>query len=245
MINNFDASPNYKPLYEQIKVLITQSLIQGEWRPGDAIPSEFDLASRFKVSQGTVRKAIDALANEKILIRKQGKGTFVATHEEEKIQLRFLRLTAEDGSKEHLKNTLLSFTRAKADKEISNCLDLKVGTAIYEIKRLLTFSNRPLIYDHIVVPASPFKGLNGQKIIEKQGSLYSLYETQYGIRMIRAEERLKAVSADAKIARALNIKDKEPLLSIERVSFTYGDKPMEWRLGLCITDNHHYRNELE
>lgn len=245
MINNFDASPNYKPLYEQIKVLITQSLIQGEWRPGDAIPSEFDLASRFKVSQGTVRKAIDALANEKILIRKQGKGTFVATHEEEKIQLRFLRLTAEDGTKEHLKNTLLSFTRAKADKEISNCLDLKAGTAIYEIKRLLTFSNRPLIYDHIVVPASPFKGLNGQKIIEKQGSLYSLYETQYGIRMIRAEERLKAVSADAKIARALNIKDKEPLLSIERVSFTYGDKPMEWRLGLCITDNHHYRNELE
>ena len=197
------------------------------------------------MSQGTVRKAIDALANERILIRKQGKGTFVATHEEEKIQLRFLRLTAEDGRKEHLKNTLLSFTRAKADKEISNCSDLKVGTAIYEIKRLLTFSNRPLIYDHIVVPASPFKGLNGQKIIEKQGSLYSLYETQYGIRMIRAEERLKAVSADAKIARALNIKDKEPLLSIERVSFTYGDKPMEWRLGLCITDNHHYRNELE
>ena len=98
MINNFDASPNYKPLYEQIKVLITQSLIQGEWRPGDVIPSEFDLASRFKVSQGTVRKAIDALANERILIRKQGKGTFVATHEEEKIQLRFLRLTAEDGS---------------------------------------------------------------------------------------------------------------------------------------------------
>lgn len=245
MVDKLQTSPNYRPLYEQIKVLITQSLILGEWKPGESIPSELDFASRFKVSQGTVRKAIDSLANERILIRKQGKGTFVATHEEEKIQLRFLRLTSEDGSKEFLKNTLLSFTRSKADKDISKCLDLKFGTAIFEIKRLLTFSDRPLIYDHIVVPAYPFKGLNGPKIIEKQGSLYSLYETQYGIRMIRAEERLKAVSADSKIAKALSIKDKEPLLSIERVSFTYGDKPMEWRLGLCITDDHHYRNELE
>lgn len=244
-MDKLQTSPNYRPLYEQIKVLITQSLIQGEWKPGESIPSEFDLAFRFKVSQGTVRKAIDSLANEKILTRRQGKGTFVATHEEEKIQLRFLRLTAEDGSKELLKNSLLSFTKSKADKEISKCLDIKVGTAIFVIKRVLTFSDRPLIYDHIVVPVSSFKGLNRQKIIEKQGSLYSLYETQYGIRMVRAEERLKAISADSKIAKILSVNDKDPLLSIERVSFTYGDKPMEWRLGLCITDDHHYRNELE
>ena len=124
-------------------------------------------------------------------------------------------------------------------------MDIKVGTAIFVIKRVLTFSDRPLIYDHIVVPVSSFKGLNRQKIIEKQGSLYSLYETQYGIRMVRAEERLKAISADSKIAKILSVNDKDPLLSIERVSFTYGDKPMEWRLGLCITDDHHYRNELE
>jgi GntR family transcriptional regulator len=83
-MDKLQTSPNYRPLYEQIKVLITQSLIQGEWKPGESIPSEFDLAFRFKVSQGTVRKAIDSLANEKILIRRQGKGTFVATHEEEK-----------------------------------------------------------------------------------------------------------------------------------------------------------------
>jgi len=84
------VSPSYRPLYEQIKVMITQSLIAGEWRPGEAIPSEFELAARYKVSQGTVRKAIDSLSAENILIRRQGKGTFVATHNAEVIKLRFL-----------------------------------------------------------------------------------------------------------------------------------------------------------
>ena len=98
------SSPSYKPLYEQIKVLLTQSLIGGEWGPGDMIPSEIELASRYKVSQGTVRKAIDALATEHILLRRQGKGTFVATHSAEGMKLRFLRLTSIDGQKEFLKN---------------------------------------------------------------------------------------------------------------------------------------------
>jgi GntR family transcriptional regulator len=72
-----------------------------------------------------------------------------------------------------------------------------------------------------------------------------MYESQFGVRMIRAEERLRAVAAEGEVAEALGLKNHEPLLSIERVSFTYGDKPMEWRLGLCVTDNHHYMNELE
>ncbi len=245
MMDKQYSSPSYKPLYDQIKVLITQSLIGGEWRPGDMIPSEIELASRYKVSQGTVRKAIDALASENILIRRQGKGTFVATHNAEGIKLRFLRLTSADGQKEVLQNEFLSCTKGKADSRMAQILDLKAGASIIEVKRLLSFSGRPLIYDHIVVPASPFKGLNGAKVEESNGSMYSMYEAQFGVRMIRAEERLKAVSADGEVAEALGLKNQEPLLSIERVSFTYGDKPMEWRLGLCVTDNHHYMNELE
>ena len=92
--------PSFQPLYRQIKALLTQSLISGEWAPGASIPSEMDLAVRFGVSQGTVRKAIDELAAENIVVRRQGKGTFVATHTEEVVKLRFLRLVAADGSKE-------------------------------------------------------------------------------------------------------------------------------------------------
>lgn len=245
MMDKHYNSPSYKPLYDQIKVLLTQSLIGGEWRPGEMIPSEIELASRYKVSQGTVRKAIDALATENILIRRQGKGTFVATHNAEGIKLRFLRLTSADGQKEVLQNELISCTKSKADARMAQILDLKAGATTIEIKRLLSFSGRPLIHDHIVVPASSFKGLNGNRVEDNNGSMYSMYESEFGIRMIRAEERLKAVAASGEVAKALGLQPNEPLLSIERVSFTYGDKPMEWRLGLCVTDNHHYMNELE
>jgi GntR family transcriptional regulator len=238
-------SPNYRPLYDQIKVLITQSLIGGEWRPGEMIPSEVELAARYKVSQGTVRKAIDSLATENIVIRRQGKGTFVATHKEDDIKLRFLRLTAETGQKELLNNEFISCTKSKAGAYIAKILEMKASATIIEIKRLLTFSGRPLIHDHIIVPAYAFKGLNKAKVEESGGSMYSMYESQFGVRMVRAEERLKAVAAETDVAKALGLKVGHPLLSIERVSFTYGDKPMEWRLGLCLTDDHHYMSELE
>lgn len=243
--NNQYASPSFRPLYEQIKVLLTQSLIAGEWHPGEAIPSEQELAVRFKVSQGTVRKAIDELAAENILVRRQGKGTFVATHNEENIKLRFLRLTSVEGRKEVLENQLLDCGKGKAQGEISRMLGLKSGAAVIEVKRLLSFSGRALILDHIVIPAAPFKGLNGAKVQENNGSMYSMYETQFRVRMVRAEERIKAVAADAQTAHQLAVAEGTPLLRVERVSYTYGDKPMEYRLGLCITDDHHYRTELE
>jgi len=245
MMDKQYSAPSYKPLYDQIKVLLTQSLIGGEWRPGDMIPSEIELAGRYKVSQGTVRKAIDALASENILIRRQGKGTFVATHNEDGIKLRFLRLTSADGQKEVLQNAFISCVKSKASSHIGQVLDIKAGATTIEIKRLLSFSGRPLIYDHIIVPAAAFKGLNGARVEESNGSMYRMYESEYGIRMIRAEERLRAVSAYGEVAEALGLKLNEPLLSIERVSFTYGDKPMEWRHGFCVTDSHYYLNELE
>jgi GntR family transcriptional regulator len=244
-MNKQYTPPSFRPLYEQIKVLLTQSLIAGEWHPGEAIPSEHELAARFKVSQGTVRKAIDELAAENILIRRQGKGTFVATHNEEGIKLRFLRLTSIDGKKELLENQMVECSKGKAQGEIAKMLRLKSGTSVTEIKRLLTFSGRPVILDHIIIPSNTFKGITAAKVQEKNGSMYSMYETEFKIRMIRAEERLKAVAADAETAKLLGIPEKTPLLRIERVSYTYGDVPMEWRLGLCITDDHHYMNELE
>jgi GntR family transcriptional regulator len=238
-------TPVFKPLYEQIKSVITERLIAGEWKPGESIPSEMDLAAHYGVSQGTVRKAIDALAKENIVVRRQGKGTFVSTHKEEKSKLRFLRLTAVDGSKELLENELLECNRIKVNAEIEKLTGLKIGTAIIEIKRLLKFSQSSVIIDYIIVQAKSFKGLNATKIKENNGSLYSMYETLYGVPMVRAEEKLSAVIATKEQADLLKLEPGFPLLRIERTAYTYGDKPMEWRLGLCVTDEHHYMNFLE
>lgn len=239
------ASPLFQPLYQQIKALITRSLISGEWAPGAAIPSEIEFAARFGVSQGTVRKAIDELAAENIVVRRQGKGTYVATHSEETVKLRFLRLVAADGSNELLDNKLLSCERTKASPNIARLLAIRAGSAVIEIKRLLLFSNKPQIMDRIILPVASFKGVTAERIEAFNGSMYRMYETLLGIHMVRSEERLTAVGADVEVAAALSLKLGTPLLSIERVSFTYGDKPMEWRLGLCLTDDHHYLNHLE
>src|SRR5262249_48395134 len=101
------ATPSFSPLYRQIKSLLVQDLQAGVWKAGEMIPSEFELASRFQVSQGTVRKAIDDLAAENLLTRRQGKGTFVATHAEQTTRYRFLRLAADDGSGRDLQRQLL------------------------------------------------------------------------------------------------------------------------------------------
>src|SRR4051812_33163655 len=92
--------PSFSPLYQQIKALLLQSLEAAEWKPGEAIPSEMDLAARFRVSQGTVRKAIDELASENLLVRRQGKGTFVSTHAEQHVQYRFLKLVPDSGERD-------------------------------------------------------------------------------------------------------------------------------------------------
>lgn len=238
-------TPSYRPLYDQIRLLITQSLEDGEWRPGEMIPSEMELASRYNVSQGTVRKAVDSLAKENIVVRKQGKGTYVATHNALETKLRFLRLTSESGEKELLNNTFISCTRSKAGAYLAKQLNIKPTASVIEVKRLLTFSGRPVIYDHIAVPATAFKGLNQSKVEASNGSMYGMYESEFGVRMVRADERLKAVAAAADVAQALGLDQGHPLLSIERVSYTYGDQPMEWRLGLCITEDHHYKSLLE
>jgi GntR family transcriptional regulator len=220
-------------------------LIQGEWGPGEAIPSEIELANTYDVSQGTVRKAIDVLTAESILIRRQGKGTYVATHNEENIQLRFLRLTSNFELKEKLDNQLISFSKEKATNKLAKILNINPASTIISLTRILTFNEKPLILDVIKIPAQSFRGLTAEMVVEKKGSMYRMYETDFGVRMLRADEKIKAISANSKSSSLLNIKENSPLLSVERLSYTYDNKPLEWRLGLCITDNHFYRSELD
>lgn len=241
---HLQTSPSFRPLYEQIKILLTQSLIAGEWRPGEAIPSEIELAGRFRVSQGTVRKAIDELAADNILVRRQGKGTFVATHAEPQVRHRFLRVIADGGEREPVESRLIECRRGKAPVLVGKALGLKAGSATVCVKRLLIFSGRPIIFDEIILPEPMFKGLNAEKISAYKSSYYNLYESQYGVRMIRAEERLKAVFADPETAELLQVNAGAPLLRVDRIAYTYDDRPVEWRRGYCNTDKHCYVNDL-
>ncbi len=238
------SSPTFSPLYQQIKTLLLEALQSGAWRPGTAIPSEMDLASRYKVSQGTVRKAIDELASENLLFRRQGKGTFVATHGERQVRFRFLRLAADSGEPGAVERQLLEFRRARAGAEVARMLELKAGDPMVVIKRLLVFGGDPVVLEEVWLPGTLFKGLTAAAVSDHRGALYNLFETQFGTRMVRAEEKLKAAAADKASGALLKVESGHPLLAVERVSYTYSDKPVEWRRGLYKTDGYFYKSEL-
>lgn len=237
-------SPTFSPLYQQIKALITQSLESGEWKPGEIIPSEVELAARYKVSQGTVRKAIDELAAENLVVRRQGKGTFVAMHNEERAQFRFLRLLADDGAEHAHVSRLLECRRLRAPAEIARQLELKPADPVVQVRRLLEFEGEATVLDEIWLPGAMFRGLTFERLSEYKGPLYAMFETEFGTRMIRASEKIRAVAAEPTVADLLHVPAGFPLLSVERVSYTYGDRPVEVRRGWYVTTGYYYQNDL-
>ena len=240
-------APAFSPLYQQIKGLILQSLQAGEWKPGEAIPSEMELAARFKVSQGTVRKAIDELAAENLVTRRQGKGTFVSTHAEQHVQYRFLKLMPDSGDASvegPAERFIIDCKRVRASAEVARALGLRTGDPVVQARRILSFSGVPTILEDIWLPGQAFKGLTAEQLANYQGPTYAMFELDFGVRMVRAEEKIRAVLPDEEQAQLLQITPVTPLLSVERIAYTYNDVPMELRRGLYRTETHHYRNEL-
>jgi GntR family transcriptional regulator len=240
------STPSFQPLYLQIKALLKTSLEVREWPPGTAIPSEIELAGRFGVSQGTVRKAIDELAADNLVVRRQGKGTFVTTHTEERASMfRFLHIRRDDGRDEYPASRLLDLRRGKAGAEVARLFELNPGDPVLVIRRVLEWEGAPVVLDEITLPAALFRGLTRARYEAYRGSTYGFFETQFGVRMLKAQERLSAIAADAASAAILGVAPGAPLLAVDRVTLTYGDRPVEMRRGLCATRAHHYFNELQ
>jgi GntR family transcriptional regulator len=244
MLKSSADAPAFQPLYRQIKLLITQSLVSGEWGPGDPIPSEIELASRYSVSQGTVRKAVSELADENLLIRYQGKGTFVASHAEERNKFPFLRLTPDRGDMREVSAELIEFKRLRADPNSASLLRLPAGGALCLVRRVMLLTGRPAVYEEVRLPARRFKGLGPSVIERHECMLYSMYETGFGVRILHAEERLKAVAVPREAAAPLGLPVGAPGLLIERVAYTYTEEPVELRRSWCDTREHHYRNRI-
>jgi GntR family transcriptional regulator len=241
------ATPAFSPLYQQIKSLLLQSLESGEWKSGAAIPSEQELAARFKVSQGTVRKAIDELSTENLLVRRQGKGTFVATHAEQHVQYRFLKLVPDNGdthSEGPAQRQIVDCKRVRASAEVARGLGLRAGDPVLQIRRVLSFGEIPTILEDIWLPGSAFKGLTAERLRNDNGPMYAMFEREFGVRMVRAGEKIRAVLPDPTQMALLGVAAATPLLSVERIACTYNDVPMEMRQCVYVTSTHYYRNEL-
>jgi GntR family transcriptional regulator len=232
------------PLYKEVKNRITRSLIAGEWKPGAAIPSESRLAAHFQVSVGTIRRAIDELVAEKIVVRQQGRGTFVTIHTEDRQFYYFFHMVSKDGGKEPPAHELLSLQTVKADDATRSRLDLKRGERVHRIYNVLKLAGAPVIFDELQIPATSFPDLTAEKFGARDGTIYGLYQSRYGINVVRISERLSAALPDARAARVLDISRTTPVLVIKRVAYTYHDQPVELRTSWVSTRNHEYLSDL-
>lgn len=234
----------FNPLYKEVKNRITRSLIAGEWKPGAAIPSESRLARHFNVSVGTIRKAIDELVAEKILVRQQGRGTFVTTHSEDRQLYYFFHIVGKDGGKEPPTHELLSFRTGKATREEELQLGLSRGQPVFRIHNVLKLTGKPVVLDAIVIPAARFPGLSEAIFSAREGTIYGLYQARYGINVVRISERLSAAHPDARTADLLGVGISTPMLTIKRVACTYHDTPVELRTSWVNTESHEYLSDL-
>ena len=231
-------------LYREIKRDLTQRIAAAEWLPGAALPSEAKLAAHYRAAIGTLRKAIDELVAERIVLRRQGSGTYVATHNNNRLLFHFFHLVPREGGRRAPTTRMLGFRRGKARGQEARRLQLRTGAPVYRVRNLLSLDGRPVILDELVLPQNLFPGLSEKTLVERSNTIYHLYHTHYGVNVLRSSERLRAVRADAATAKALGVAVGSPLLQIDRTALSYGDAPVELRVSLVNTAAHDYYSDL-
>jgi GntR family transcriptional regulator len=236
--------PSERPLYEDVRGRLIEGISAGEWRPGAAIPTEAELASAFGVSIGTIRKAVDSLVAERALVRRQGRGTFVTAHDSGRLLFHFFHIVARDGVKAYPQVRTLSLRRGRADAHSARALAIARDDKVIHVRNVLSLEGAPVALDDIVLPAALFPGLSEKIFVSRGNTIYHLYQSRYGINVLRTEERLRAVLANGDTAPHLGVDAGAPLLEIRRVALTFRDRPVELRISRVNTARHDYHHTL-
>ena len=239
-----EAQASGQPLYRGVMRALLAPIEAGRCAPGDPLPSETELAAAFGVSIGTVRRAVDDLVADHILVRRQGRGTFVASHNADRFLFQFFHVERADGRRENPQVDPLSFQRVKLDDEAAAALALRPGEPAIQIEHRLRLQGRAVVYDRLLLPAALFRGLTEKKLAERPSTLYHLYQSAFAITVVRAQERARAIAADRNVARILGVALGTPLIQVRRTALSFGDKPVEYRVSTIHTALHDYVNLL-
>ena len=236
------VKPDARPLYEQVRELLFGRIQDGTWTPGTALPNEFQLADELGVSQGTVRKALGALTADKLLVRRQGRGTFVAAHTPADVLFRFFQFYDSDGNRVIPASRDRRTRSGKAKVAEARQLDLERSDRVIRHSRIRTVNEEPIIIELIVLPEALFKGLGDKSAVPN--TLYDLFQKEYGITVGQAVERLTVIQADAGQAKALGTDVGAPLLKIDRLAHAIDGRPIELRISICQLRDLHYKVNL-
>lgn len=237
------TSPSGGPIFKEVKRRMLAALAAGEWRAGQPLPAERKLAERFGIAIGTLRKAIDELVAENVLVRQQGRGTFVATHSRDRMLFLFFNIIRHDGIKEYPKVELVGFRRERADDETAERLERPPRTPVFSYRNLLRLRGEPVIVDDISVPTDLFAGLTAARLEQRTNTIYHLYQHDFGLSVVRTIETARAVAAPDEVAALLEVPRASPLLLIRRVALTINDRPIEFRHSYVNTVRHEYQRD--
>lgn len=234
--------PSDRPLYEEVRSHLTEGIATGRWKAGEAIPPEADLAAHFGVSIGTIRKAVDSLVAQGALVRRQGKGTFVTSHDGRRLMFHFFHIVGIDGAKAYPDVRTVAFVRGRADAAEAEALAIARDERVIRIRNVLSLGGNPVIVDDITLPASLFPGLTERIFAARDNTIYHLYQSRYGINVLRTDERLRSCLAAGATATLLGVAPGSPLLEIRRIALTFRDRPVELRVSRVNTAAHAYHN---
>jgi len=232
------------PFYHQLYEILRSNIVDGTWQPGDLLPAESELIEQYGVSRITVRQALDALVKDGLIYRQRGRGTFVAHPSVEQGLSRIISFT-EDMRQRHFTpgTKILSAELVPAPKEIAGKLQIKPGDELARLERLRLADGEPLsIEESYLVHRLCPDILDGDYA---QTSLREALEQNYGIRLVRAKQTIKAILAPAQIAKKLSTPSKSALLFIERVSHSDQGTPVEFLRLYHRGDRYTLYNELK
>ena len=231
--------------YQEVKQKITEDLVRGRYPMGQALPAEKDLAKELDVSIGTLRKAVDELVAEGIVVRRQGRGTYVAEHDAKRQLYYFFHVVRWDADKKtYPRVETASFGMSQANKEESLKLGIKEGAPVWRIITSLYLEDECVMIDHITLEQKRLKNLTRADFDKREGSIYQLYQMRYGQSVVKTNERLRAGVAGKQMSTWLKLKPDSPVLHIRRVALDIQDEPIEWRVSTLNTTHHEYFNEL-
>ena len=241
MAGDEGAALRVKPLYRGVREALVRRIAEGVWQPGQVLPSEFEIAADLGVSQGTVRKALDEMTAERLVVRRQGRGTYVARHDDERILFQFFKLTPDSGDRRFPESRVLGVERLPADARAAERLGVPAGEGLVAIERVRFVGGIAAIVERIVVAEALYPGL-AERLLPN--NLYELYAAEFGVTIAAATERVKAVAAGAREVERLGLAPGTPLLAIDRIATAIDGRIAEWRVSVCQTDELHYLCEL-
>ena len=230
------------PLYQRVHDAVMARIVSGDLTPGAMLPSEFDLAAQYSVSQGTARKALNKLEQSGLVERHQGKGTFVATTTPETSLFHFFRLRHQDESQAIPQPFSETIRRRAANAKEAQVLGLEARGAVFEIARVRCIKKTKVCYETSVLNADLFPGLKERSPLPN--ALYPLYQRSYGVTIVRADEQLRAIEATSSIANMLAVSEGTPVLEVERRAFDIVGRVVELRFSCYLTSQLHYSVSL-